>query len=1066
MSAKKVLTGLLGESLAFYASRNGNERTILILESADGALRAREFLSAYMPVIGPKSAEDPLTTREGFLDLARVILERRRSPQFTVLSAFSACSVLPEIHENDRIIRKNQAVERDDLLRGLRSLGYDQVSPCLDPGDFSFRGDIVDWIDPAGTGCRVEIPYSKVEQLYIFDTETGKNITAVEALSLHPAHPHAIFVETAKMRPKSPSPAIQNSYQVFLDEGLLSPVLSRRIGKPSLSHRTVLDQLGEGDIIIEENIELASRIEFWIKARPEEKKIPYFSVSENLRKNKSITWARLFSKPGEKGKKLSMSFPLTTRGQVVETLADLRKKGKRRVFVCTYSRPEYRKYLEENLAPLKKYKKGTVKPGFYGLPGVLERSFSIEEENHLFLSYEELMGKTIAPAGKRRRTRGHFLDIGPGDYVVHLDHGLGRFHGLVRKVLDRREKEFLDIEYAGGARLFVPVEQIALISKYIGEQKEKIKLDSLNTSEWKKKKTRAKRRIRRMARGILRLEALRKSRRGFPFSKEGKWQREFNALFPFRETEDQTRVWREIQKDMEKDSVMDRMLIGDVGFGKTEIILRAAFKATLDGKQTAVLVPTTLLASQHLRVFRERMSQFPIRVESMSRHTQARKKDIQKDIADGKIDILIGTHTLLGKSINFKNLGLLVIDEEHRFGVKQKERLKERAALVDCMSLSATPIPRSLFMTLSGMRPASYINTPPLERKPIETFVVRDTDEVIKEAITRELDRGGQVFYLRNEVRFLEKEKTRLEKLFPDVPKAVAHGQMPKKEMERIMDEFLDGKIRILVTSSIIEAGIDIPSVNTIIIQKPQRFGLASLYQIRGRVGRGARQAFCYLLLPTQLASKAQARLLALREFTELGKGGELALRDLDLRGAGNLLGEEQHGEILTLGIELYAKLLESESSRLKGKRRRIIEEPRIILSYRAYLEENIFTDSRERLSSYKRIMGAKSLRELRAIEEEITDLYGQGTEPRLNLFGYARLRIICGRIGIRTLRIEKGLWIEFSEDLEIGIIESRKKRIVKAGGTAGHLVGTLPFDKKGLGEIAERLRKVFYSRS
>ncbi|MFA5060254.1 MAG: transcription-repair coupling factor [Candidatus Omnitrophota bacterium] len=515
----------------------------------------------------------------------------------------------------------------------------------------------------------------------------------------------------------------------------------------------------------------------------------------------------------------------------------------------------------------------------------------------------------------------HFVDIKEGDYVVHNTHGVGKFLGATEISKDKKLSEHLIIEYEGGDRLFVPKHDIHLIQKYLGFTKKPPRLFKLGSKEWDAVKGRIQKRIQQFAVELLHLQALRASLGGYAFSKDAPWQKQFENTFPFEETPDQIRAAEDVKSDMESSFPMDRLLCGDVGYGKTEVALRAAFKAVMDNKQAAILVPTTILAEQHYFNFSQRLKEFPVRVDMLSRFkTRRQQSEIVKELKLGKIDIIIGTHRLLSKDIQFKELGLIVIDEEQRFGVRSKEKLKHVRLLADVLTLTATPIPRTLYMALAGARDMSVINTPPKNRIPVSTHLIELDEDLIRDAIDKELRRKGQVFFLHNRVENIEKIASLVKRLAPHARIAIAHGQMPPKTLEKIMLDFLGNNIDVLVCTTIIESGIDVPNANTLIVNNAHHFGLADLHQLRGRVGRFTQKAYAYFIIPPQerLSSLAKSRLKALEQFSDLGSGFNIAFEDLQIRGAGNLLGAQQHGYISSIGFDLYCRLLKESIENIK----------------------------------------------------------------------------------------------------------------------------------------------------
>ncbi|HTE86139.1 MAG TPA: transcription-repair coupling factor, partial [Dehalococcoidia bacterium] len=579
-------------------------------------------------------------------------------------------------------------------------------------------------------------------------------------------------------------------------------------------------------------------------------------------------------------------------------------------------------------------------------------------------------------------------DLTPGDYVVHIEHGIARFGGLVSRSVEGAEREYLELRYAEGDRLYVPSEHVDRVSRYIGPGEHTPALTRLSTQEWARAKERVRHAVTDLAQDLLNLYAAREALPGHAFNSDNPWQQELEAAFPYVETPDQILALGEIKRDMEAARPMDRVIVGDVGYGKTELALRAAFKAVLDGTQVAVLVPTTVLAQQHLQTFSERLSAFPTRVEVLSRfRSDAEQRQVIRDLAEGSIDIVIGTHRLLQRDVEFKNLGLLIIDEEQRFGVAHKERFKKLRSQVDVLTLSATPIPRTLHMTLSGIRDMSTIQTAPEERLPIATFVAEWDDRLVREAILRERDRGGQVYLVHNRVHNIGQIATQVRALVPEAEVAIGHGQMPEDQLEQVMLEFARGEHDVLVCTTIIESGLDIPNVNTIIINQADRLGLAQLYQLRGRVGRGANRAYAYLLYDRNrsVSETAQKRLQTIFEASELGAGFQIALRDLEIRGAGNLLGAEQSGQIGAVGYDLYSRMLEDAVRRLRAIERGETPPPpsamqsgvTVDLPVPARIPETYIADLNLRLAVYQRLAAIAAPLDAENLLLELADRFG-----------------------------------------------------------------------------------------
>jgi transcription-repair coupling factor (superfamily II helicase) len=615
--------------------------------------------------------------------------------------------------------------------------------------------------------------------------------------------------------------------------------------------------------------------------------------------------------------------------------------------------------------------------------------------------------------------RSHLLaDLTPGDYVVHLEHGIGRFAGMVVRDVEGIQKEFLELSYAQGDRLFVPVDQSDRVARYVGPGDYHPDLTRLGSGEWSRTRERVRRAVADVARDLLDLYAARQVLQGHAFSPDTPWQQELEASFPYVETPDQVAAIHSVKADMESPRPMDRLICGDVGFGKTEVAVRAAFKAVMDGYQVAILVPTTVLAQQHFNTFQERLAGLPVRVEMISRFLSDREqRQVVQDVAGGSVDILIGTHRLLQKDVGFKKLGLVIIDGEQRFGVAHKERLKQMRKEVDVLTLSATPIPRTLHMSLAGIRDLSNMMTAPEDRSPIRTYVMESDDHIIREAIVRELERGGQVFFVHNRVYNIEMVADRVRNLVPEAEVGIGHGQMHEDQLERTMLRFAHGEIDVLVCTTIIESGLDIPNANTIIINQADRLGLAQLYQLRGRVGRSTVRAYAYLLYDRghALSEVAQRRLQAVFEATELGAGMQIALRDLEIRGAGNLLGAEQSGHMAAVGFDLYIRLLGEAVERLKTLDRGEMPAPPassrpavlLDLPLTAYLPEGYVPDLNMRLALYQRIANAQDDAEAAAIEQEAVDRFGKLPAPARNLLWLVRVRLMATVAGLGSIQTE-----------------------------------------------------------
>jgi transcription-repair coupling factor (superfamily II helicase) len=699
------------------------------------------------------------------------------------------------------------------------------------------------------------------------------------------------------------------------------------------------------------------------------------------------------------------------------------------------------------------------------MPSAVGGGFMIDE-GPILITDAEIFGfrKRRRPTRTRTGIKADLVaTLEVGDYLVHADHGIARFGGMVRRTVDGVEREYLELQYAENDRLLVPADQLDSVTRYVGPTEHPPSLTRLGSQDWARAKRRVRQAVVELAQELLELYAKRELARGHAFAPDGAWQLQMEAAFPFVETADQLAAIREVKRDMEDPRPMDRLICGDVGYGKTEVAIRAAFKAVADGKQVAVLVPTTVLAEQHGHTFRERCAGFPVRVEVLSRfRSEQQQREIVGSITRGEVDVAIGTHRLLQKDVRFKDLGLVVVDEEQRFGVAHKERLKQMREEVDVLTLSATPIPRTLQMSLVGIRDMSTVSTPPEERLPIRTYVTGWDDEIIREAIDRELERGGQAYFVHNRVHNIERIVSRLRALVPEAEFCVGHGQMPEEQLERAMLEFSAGDHDVLVCTTIIESGLDIPNVNTIIINNADTFGLAQLYQLRGRVGRSANRAYAYLLFDKDrtLSEHAQKRLEAIFEASELGAGFQIALRDLEIRGAGNVLGTEQSGHIAAVGYEMYSKLVAEAVSALKQAFRAdggpvqgtgAVPIPLIDLPLSAHIPESYIEDFHSRLAVYQRVADIETAEAVAAMQAELRDRFGPVPPSVDNLLYVALVKSLARKAGAESVKTDEHMF-----HIRIrGGVSDEQRVAVEALAFRGALTGPnqVRVDRVGAGE-------------
>ncbi|WP_234122088.1 transcription-repair coupling factor [Clostridium hydrogenum] len=706
--------------------------------------------------------------------------------------------------------------------------------------------------------------------------------------------------------------------------------------------------------------------------------------------------------------------------------------------------------------------------------GTQLNGFEYSELKLCVIADKKVFGESKKKKVRRKNQKGaskikSFTELKPGDYVVHVNHGIGVFKGIKQLDVQGHKKDYLELTYAVDDKLYVPVEQLDLVQKYVGSEGKAPKVSKLGGNEWIKAKNKVRKSINEIADELVKLYAVRTTVSGFKFSKDTVWQKQFEDEFPYNETPDQNLAIEEIKKDMETGKVMDRLVCGDVGYGKTEVAIRAAFKAVMDGKQVAFLVPTTILAEQHYNNFKKRFADFPVTIDMISRfRTAAQQRVTLKELKEGNVDIIIGTHRILNKEIKFKDLGLLIIDEEQRFGVNHKEKLKQFKKNIDVITLSATPIPRTLHMSLTGVRDISVIETPPEERYPVQTYVVEYNDQLIRDAVMREFNRKGQVFFVYNRVESIREMSAYIAKLIPEARIAIAHGQMTERELEKVMLEFMNNEYDILLCTTIIETGIDIPNVNTMIIYDADKMGLSQLYQLRGRVGRTNRMAYAYFTYRKDkiLTEVAEKRLKAIKEFTELGSGFKIAMKDLEIRGAGNIMGSAQHGHMASIGYDLYCRMLENTIKQVKGEIDKEPVEATVELKVDAYIPSSYIQDETQKISIYKKIASIDSYEELLDVQEELEDRFSDIPKSVDNLMQIAYLKGIASKLGILTVKDKNtSIELEFesnekiNESLIKGMLNNYNRTITFKMGEKPIIVYSLSAIKRE--ELLEKLKEL-----
>ncbi|ODM27443.1 transcription-repair coupling factor [Acetivibrio mesophilus] len=1001
---------------------------------------------------------------------------------FIVTSAEALCQKLIDKQLFKESIISLALGDRIDLglfTQKLVSIGYERVTTVEGKSQFAVRGGIID-IFPVNsdTAVRIELFDDEIDSVRSFDTMTQRSMENHEGITVLPAREliyplslrdsilekisYDLKEQIKKMGGKNSKSQIEkleakigSDIERFEQEYYFAGMdryIPYIIEKPSI----ITEYIGSEILtFVDEPKRFEQRLETLLMESNEMCKsfmengqllagsfdifFDYNHLWERLEKSKNTLYlSTLPSNDEERSKRENIASKLLNSYQGhLEILAeDINhwKKNHARVVILsgTKSRGEM---LAETLrtkdieAVYMEEPDREIQPGEVIIThGILNRGFEYPGIGFVVVSGKELFGQD-KKLRKHKSTKGQkisvFTDLNVGDYVVHQLHGIGKYVGIQQLVVENIKKDYLKIQYNEGDYLYVPTNQLDLIQKYIGSEGKAPKLSKLGGTDWVKTRAKAKESLKELAEELINLYAQREAATGHSFGKDTVWQKQFEELFPYQETEDQLKCIEEIKKDMESSKPMDRLLCGDVGYGKTEVAMRAVFKAVMDGKQVAYLVPTTVLAQQQYNTFKERMKDFPITVEMISRfRTQAEQKKILKDVKTGMVDVLVGTHRLLQKDISFKDLGLLVIDEEQRFGVTHKEKIKSLKANIDVLTLTATPIPRTLHMSLVGIRDISTIEDPPEERYPVQTYVMEYNNEVVREAITREMSRGGQVFYLYNRVRTINLKAAEIQKLVPEARVGTAHGQMNETELENIMFQFINGEYDVLVCTTIIESGLDMPNVNTIIVEDADRMGLAQLYQLRGRVGRSNRLAYAYITYKKDkvLSEIAEKRLQAIKEFTEFGSGFKIAMRDLQIRGAGNLLGPQQHGHIDSVGYDMYCKLLAEAVNELRGMPAAEEEEEiSIDINVSAYIDNDYISDENQKIDMYKKIASINDEQDVLDTEDELMDRYGEIPQPVGNLLKIAYIKSLSKACGFSSLQEKNdAVILQYSENRNI----------------------------------------------
>ena len=932
----------------------------------------------------------------------------------------------------------------EDIKKALVNLGYLRCDLIEGRGQFSIRGGILDISINETIGVRIEFWGDEIDSIRNFNITSQRSINTLDKIEIMPAHEYILEKSIEEICKNIRKTITNNKQEEIIEEDIEQIKAGNYISKIDKyydcfysNQQTIIDYLSDNYIIaIDEVNKLEQRAknilidnDNLIKNLIEKEKFvpqailgikPYSEIKTKLESTKKnlIYMEKQDTQINRQVEKYKMQYrEINYYKSEIENLFDDIKKGikeEKNIYVVVSNKEKAKKLqeilekqdiiskIEEKLDKtiIVKSKEKTVTITI----GNLTHGFENYDINQIVISADDLI-----EGGKKRRTytsqaykegeKVVFADLKIGDYVVHKDYGIGIYIGINTITADKTTKDYIKLKYQNDDILYVPTSQLDNIRKYIGGDELKPQINKLGSKDWRETKAKVKKNLREVAKDLIELYAKREKAKGYSFSKDTPWQKQFEDKFLYQETEDQLRCIKEVKQDMESQRPMDRLLCGDVGYGKTEVAIRAAFKAVMDQKQVAYLVPTTVLAQQQYEEFKNRMADFPIRVEILNRFKSAKyQKEVIKKLALGEVDVVIGTHRLLSKDVEFKDIGLLIIDEEHRFGVKAKEKIKQYKANIDVLTMTATPIPRTMHMSIVGIRDMSVIYEPPQNRKPVQTYVLEYDTEVIKEAITRELERDGQVFYIFNNVENIQKKADDISRLVPEATVSYAHGRMTGKEIEDIMEEFIEKKTNVLVCTTILESGIDIPNANTIIVENADRMGLAQLYQIRGRVGRSSRQAYAYITYKKDkmLAEVADKRLKALKEFTEFGSGFKIAMRDLEIRGAGSLLGEIQSGHLEQVGYDTYCTLLDEVVKEMKGEEIEPSIDIQIDLNVTSYIPDEYISDSSQKIEIYQNIALCKNEENIQNVVDEIIDRYGNMPEELENLLDIARIKYLA----------------------------------------------------------------------
>lgn len=1024
-----AVTGLTSLLRIFLLSKikNYSKKKVLFITSTEQ--NALKYQSDLMSVFGVKSTMMPFqnismyeTVSPNLYDYAEQIQVLNSKPEVILCPVKAMLEKFPNedfFKKNNITIKIGDTLDLKTLSKKLVDYGYKKSTMVNDISEFSIRGDIADIYSLDKNPIRIELWGDEIVDIRYFDNETQKSIEKIKEVKIFPTYKF-LTIGQEEMVKNLQETDVDLGEEIVPEENYFEgiEVYQNYFNKNLVS---VLDYLEDYTLVFDETVEVYSKYEFlddnFEKQLKENLKLGiikqiegknHFTYDEFLRKTsyfQKIGFNNFID--GQMGDLIEFNAqPLRNFEANIDLVVDFINEHKDYKIIIATDYPErVKEILSDKEVYSVEYAESIVCGGCI-----------LEDFKTIVITDRELFNKRSKEITTTKKSyykeKPEFIeninDIKPGEYVVHTIHGLGIYKGLSKQEIDGQLKDYLTIEYANKDRLHIPAEQINLLCRYRGSGNVKPKLSRMGGKDWESTKAKVKKAVEVVAYDLLRLYARRKMQTGIQFLPDTTWQIEMEEAFEFVETPDQLKAIEQVKKDMESPQPMDRLICGDVGFGKTEVAMRAIFKAVTSGKQVAVVVPTTILALQHYQTITERFKPFGVDVELLSRfRTSKEQKETVKNLATGKCDVVVGTHRLLQDGIQFKDLGLLVIDEEHRFGVRHKEKLKQLRENIDILSMSATPIPRTLYMSLSGIKDMSVINTPPKNRLPIKTYVGEWNENMVKNAINHELDREGQVFYLYNRVETIQEMKAQLQRIVPNARIAVGHGQMDEKQLEEVIVDFANHEYDVLLATTIIENGIDIPNANTMIIHDADRFGLAQLYQLRGRVGRSQRQAYCYCFYKKskEITKDAMHRLKAIKEFTTLGSGYQIALRDVEIRGVGNILGTKQHGHMINVGFDTYCELLEETVQELQGEKVEKTTPTIVDINVTAYIPDEWVGSSEQKMIEYKRLADVKSTLELDYIIEEWKDRFAKPPECVENLIKLIKIRLSATEVKISAIR-------------------------------------------------------------